>query len=110
MDLLLVARLLHRTHIDPATGCYTWTGANNGRYGYTRCGAKVRRVHRVGWEAVTGTPAPPILHHGCGNGFCWNPTHLVCCANQAEHYICDWKMREAIRLMNARYTYLVTND
>lgn len=84
----LPARILDR--IDRAGGpdaCWLWTGARLARrdsglggqdYGVVWIDGKVKKVHRVVFEAVNGplTQERPIVLHVCDNPPCCNPAHL----------------------------------
>lgn len=77
----VLARLLARTTIDPATGCWVWTGGMSGGYGKVRVtsgpGGVVDRVHRVGYTLLVGPIRPGLtIDHLCRNTACWSPDHL----------------------------------
>jgi hypothetical protein len=88
-DAAILARLEARSTTDPATGCKIWNGARVKNYGAINVGRKLRRTHRVAWEAVNG-PVPDGLEldhlchtrSDCDRGAecphrpCWNPEHL----------------------------------
>lgn len=59
------------------SGCWLWTGTNNGRYGQVRYGNRYVPAQREVWEYFNGpVPAGLILDHLCRVGFCVNPSHL----------------------------------
>lgn len=64
--------------IDPASGCWNWTGALD-RYGYGRVNhaGTGKGAHRYSHEAFKG-PIAPGFHtdHLCRNPRCVNPEHL----------------------------------
>lgn len=71
-------RIEANVEIDPATGCWVWSGAR-GADGYGRIGVhyKKKLAHRVAYEDFVG-PIPPGLQidHLCFNRCCANPAHL----------------------------------
>lgn len=71
-------RLMERTEIDPITGCWLWTGPQNGRgYGQMWVGNSKLYVHRVSYEEYIG-PIPDGLQldHRCRTRNCLRPGHL----------------------------------
>ncbi len=47
------------------------------RYGALNVGGKIRKVHRVAWEAFRGAiPSGLCVLHRCDNPACFNPDHL----------------------------------
>lgn len=76
-------RIIERTSIDPATGCWNWLGGTNGA-GYGRIGVtrehKVHLrmfTHRAAYEEWIGPiPEGLVLDHLCRNTICCNPAHL----------------------------------
>lgn len=59
--------------IDPATGCWNWTGTHKHAYGNESRGT----AHRTTYERLVGPiPAGHDLHHLCENTRCVNPAHL----------------------------------
>lgn len=74
----LVIPLLERYKVDPATGCWNWTGpitwCGYGRHPVNR---KSVRAHRMFYEWHVG-PIPKGLQidHLCKNTVCVNPAHL----------------------------------
>lgn len=69
------------------SGCWIWTGADNGKAGYgrIRVGNNSPLVHRVAYEVFKG-PIPEGLHidHLCRVKLCVNPEHLEA-VTQAEN-------------------------
>lgn len=59
-------------------GCVVWTkGKFSDGYGAIGHDGRLRRVHRVAWEIMYGTPADGlVLNHICGNRACFNLDHL----------------------------------
>ncbi len=76
----LLTRLRGRFSIDPATGCWNWTGcvSRSARAAYPcmRVNGKTQRVHRV-MNAVVHGPLPRDVNvlHSCDNMLCINPEH-----------------------------------
>lgn len=72
-------RIMAKIAVDPATGCWIWTGHLVNGYGKVRVGNRKRKaVHVVLWEALNG-PVPKGLeldHFECDNRACANPTHV----------------------------------
>ena len=65
---------------EPNSGCWLWTGTNDGRHGYGRIwlDGKMRYAHRVGYELLAGSiPEGLELDHLCRVPCCVNPDHLV---------------------------------
>ncbi|WP_237568683.1 HNH endonuclease [Mycolicibacterium lacusdiani] len=75
----VLQRLQARTTVDPATGCWTWTGGTD-RSGYGRLsiGGKMRATHRLAYAILGREDLDDalVLHHDCRNRRCWNPHHL----------------------------------
>jgi hypothetical protein len=75
-------RLLRRMQVDPASGCWRFTGAHIAE-GYAMIWAwdRMRLVHRVAHELLIG-PVPDDWHvdhvaaRGCIHRDCFNPDHL----------------------------------
>ncbi len=88
--LNLEHRLLSRSVMDPATGCWLWMGRVE-RNGYARIGfytgggraapgrgAKNKEVHRVAYEVFKCESIPDghDIDHLCREPTCINPEHL----------------------------------
>src|SRR3954464_15356783 len=78
-DQRLVARLLAKRHLDPATGCWEWQGRRD-RWGYGRITVAHRRyaVHRLSAAVFLGfDPARTLqIRPPCHNPPCFRPDHL----------------------------------
>ena len=62
--------------IEEPSGCWTWTGAQSGGYGYFHW-EKMRSAHRFAYEVVVGAvPVSLQLDHLCRNRLCVNPAHM----------------------------------
>lgn len=78
-----------RVEIDPAEGCWQWTGAVSNGYGSLGLGLLssgdyvVVKAHRYSHELLIG-PIPPgaVVDHLCGNKACVNPAHLEAVAQR----------------------------
>lgn len=86
-DVPFRARLLGRLTINPATGCWEWTGrrtATGYGAGIYRDG-RVIMPHRAAWELFNG-PAPEGLEldHLCKVRHCCNPAHLEAVTRQVN--------------------------
>jgi hypothetical protein len=78
-DPKLPHRFWGKTVVNPATGCWVWTGSVRRRgYGRVRVnGGKQLPTHRVAYEALVGPiPAGMQLDHLCRVPGCVNPAHL----------------------------------
>jgi hypothetical protein len=71
-------RIVLKASPEPNTGCWLWTGFDNGRgYGRIELKGRGQQAHRVIYEMLKG-PIPPghELDHLCRVTFCVNPDHL----------------------------------
>lgn len=71
-------RLLSRYDVDPATGCWRWTGTLMNS-GYGQIGRHGRNVcaHRAMWEHHHGPiPRGLTIDHMCLDRRCVNPAHM----------------------------------
>jgi hypothetical protein len=75
----LVARLLAKRRLDPATGCWLWQGRRD-RWGYGRITVSHRRwsVHRLAAHLYLSLDPTSDLHvlHRCHTPPCFRPDHL----------------------------------
>jgi hypothetical protein len=63
--------------INKTPSCWEWTGYMAHGYGYIRIDGRLRRAHRVVYEAMRGQiPAGLVIDHLCKNKACVNPDHL----------------------------------
>jgi len=63
---------------EPMTGCWLWSGSDNGRYGLIRHDGKQRKAHRVAYELHRGAiPEGLVVMHKCDVTVCVNPDHLA---------------------------------
>lgn len=77
----LKERLMAKIRVDPETGCWLWTGAQNGRgYGYIGFKGGLHLTHRLMFELARGCSIPPKYEtdHLCRSRACANPAHLEC--------------------------------
>ena len=78
----LPERFRIRVRVDPATGCWIWTGSNQGRQGYGIYKVAVGdqrwvMAHRFCYEFIIGPiPQGLVLDHGCLTEPCVNPFHV----------------------------------
>jgi hypothetical protein len=75
---LLPGALAAKVWPNTVTGCWEWIGARDSRgYGNVRAAGRVRKAHRVVYEALHG-PIPPGVEcdHLCRAQWCVNPEHL----------------------------------
>lgn len=74
-----VAQVMDRVEIDPASGCWLWSGAKKrgANYGELYAGGKTHRAHRWFYEQIVGAvPHGMELDHLCRTPLCVNPNHL----------------------------------
>ena len=78
LDSRLPLRFWNKCTLDPASGCWLWTGGMNGTgYGRVKLNKRMQYPHRVAYEAMVGAvPAGLQLDHLCRNRSCCNPAHL----------------------------------
>ncbi len=79
----LAERIGSRLNYDAMSGCWNWTGSDNGK-GYGRIYSKGRfvYVHRASYEIARGPiPEGLQLDHLCRNPRCANPAHLEAVTN-----------------------------
>lgn len=71
------ARHLEKVAVDPATGCWLWTGYLLSGYGQCRVDGKPVLAHRYFYEREHGPiPDDLPLDHLCVTPACVNPAHL----------------------------------
>jgi hypothetical protein len=80
----LPADIAARIKVNPATGCWEWTGPVD-RDGYGKLGG--RNTHRIIWEILVGAVPPKlVLDHredrGCATKACGWPAHLLPVTNR----------------------------
>ncbi len=75
---MTIEEMLERKVMPVVDGCWLWTaGLDRHGYGQVSHDDKMRRAHRVVYEALVG-PIPEGLeiHHHCRVRSCVNPSHL----------------------------------
>lgn len=74
----LPARIADKIIPEPMSGCWLWVGGIDGRgYGAVWLNGKVRKAHRVVFEAAYGPVGTGLeFDHLCRNTACVNPMHL----------------------------------
>lgn len=72
-----IVRFMPKWKLDPETGCWNWTGANNGKYPVFRDASSKGYAHRFACGYFNG-PIPDgfEVDHRCRNTMCVNPDHL----------------------------------
>ncbi len=76
-DSRLPERFWKKTQPEPNSGCWFWTASTSKGYGGFWFGGKVRKSHRVAYEALVGPIQATLeIDHLCRNTECCNPTHL----------------------------------
>jgi hypothetical protein len=102
MSASLPERIEARIKRLPETGCWIWTGALS-RQGYSYISVKGRmfRVHRLTYEAATGSeiPAGLVIDHLCRVRSCVNPDHL-----EAVTPLTNWQRGKAPSVGHAMKT------
>jgi hypothetical protein len=73
----LKLRLLRKRRVDPASGCWIWTGTRDRTGGGVIWVDGVRvGVRRLAWAHWRGTALPRAISPSCGDSACFNPDHL----------------------------------
>lgn len=78
-DSRLPDRFWSKVRVDPASGCWVWTGGQSGNgYGRFALGHReMRTAHRFSYEALVGPIAVGLqIDHLCRVTLCTNPGHL----------------------------------
>ena len=79
MSLALQSRIFEKMTPVPEAGCWLWDGAVDKQWGYgwIRVGRKMKKAHRVSFEAFKGPiPRGLLICHKCDVPSCVNPDHL----------------------------------
>ncbi len=64
-------------YVEKGDGCWEWTGAEVGGYGYFRLGPRQVKAHRMAYELLVGPiPDDLVIDHLCRNTGCVNPAHM----------------------------------
>ncbi len=72
-----------KVDIDLATGCWFWTGPDNGKgYGVLGWQGRHLRAHRLAYELLRGPINAETLDHLCRRRNCVNPDHLEPVSNK----------------------------
>lgn len=88
--------LRETTMADPNSGCWLWTGAiGKDGYGLAIIQGRLRRAHRLAYEASKGVLGRSMACHKCDVRACINPDHLY--AGNATTNACDMVSRGRIR-------------
>lgn len=80
MTACVLHRIWNKVDVDPATGCWNWTGGTQQTgYGRIQLGGRgqIEYPHRLMYRAVVGPiPDGTVIDHLCRNRGCVNPAHL----------------------------------
>lgn len=100
MNQKTVYKFLARVSDEPTEdGCLLWTGAIHCRkgYGYLRVDGKNVLAHRLAWEIVNGSEAPPdmCVCHKCDTPACVLGSHLFLGTRADNNADCVSKGRNA---------------
>lgn len=100
----IIERIVRRTLVDEATGCWIWQGptSGNGRGGgYPRMclDGQTVAVHRAMFVCVHGyVPGKRQIDHDCRNRMCVNPDHLLNLTHKQNQRKRDRARREVDKL------------